>query len=118
MMQSLENLLKSKPGIDYAGTMQRMSDNTVFYTELLRLFFKDNAPERLERALFSKDYQSAIYEAHGLKGTAANLGLLEISKVCAQMLAHLKNNETEESDLLLQDLKQAYLAISDLADHL
>lgn len=117
-MQSLEDLLKSKPGIDYAGTMKRMSDNTVFYTELLRLFFKDNAPERLERALNSKDYQNAIYEAHGLKGTAANLGLLEISKTCAQIHVHLKNNEIEESKLLLNELKQAYLAISDLADQI
>lgn len=117
-MQSLENLLMNQPGLDYADAMRRMSDNTVFYTELLRLFFKDNALERLKEALHSEDCQMAIYEAHGIKGTAANLGLSEISKYAAQIHTHLRNNETEKSKRLLNDLEQAYLTISKLADQL
>lgn len=117
-MQSLDNLLKNQPGIDYADAMKRMSDNTVFYTELLRLFFKDNALERLEDAMDRGDYQCAIYEAHGMKGTAANLGLKEISKFAAQIHAHIKNSDIQKSKCLLKDLKQACLTVSKLANQL
>lgn len=117
-MQSLEKILKSTPGIDYEGAMKRMSDNTVFYAELLRLFFKDNVLDRLEEAIDREDYQRAVYEAHGLKGTASNLGLIEIGKIAAQIHLHLKNNEVDKTESLLYDLRQAYQAVSDLTHQL
>jgi HPt (histidine-containing phosphotransfer) domain-containing protein len=117
-MQTIDNLLKCTPGIDYTGAMKRMSDDTVFYAELLRLFFKDNTLERLEEALNTENYEIAIYEAHSLKGTAANLGLIDISDIAAQIHAHLKKNEIEQSKRLMHDLSQTYLSISRLVSQI
>lgn len=113
-MTKLEGLLKDMPGVDYEGAVKRMSDNAAFYAKLLRLFFADNPLDRLVAALESEDMVKAIYEAHSMKGTAANLGLIRISQTAAQIMVHLKCNETIQAKAMLEELKLENHKVSSL----
>ena len=117
-MHSLEMMLTRIPGVDYESAIKRVSDNTAFYAELLRLFFKDNPSKRLV-VLFDKgDYANAIYEAHSIKGTAANLGLVEISQIAANIHLNLKREDELQVKTMLKELEKACRLMSSMIDQL
>ncbi len=113
-MNNLENVLKSIPGVDYVTAVKRMSDNSALYAELLRLFFNDNPPKRLAAAFEKKDFKQAQLEAHSLKGTAANLGLTDISRIASGVHINLKNEDNITAKALIEELKMACRNISEI----
>lgn len=117
-MNNLEIVLKRIPGVDYVTAVKRMSDNTAFYAELLRLFFNDDPPRRVIAAFEKKDYDKAQFEAHSLKGTAANLGLTDISQIASAVFLHLKNKDFLMAEALLEDLVKACCQVSDITKQL
>lgn len=117
-MHSLEIMLKRIPGVDYESAIERMSDNTAFYVELLRLFFKDNPFKKLAELYDNGDYANAIYEAHSIKGTAANLGLVEIAQIASDIHLNLKREDTVQVVVMLNELEKACLPIISFIDQL
>ncbi len=113
-MNNLEAVLKSIPGVDYVTAVKRMSDNSAFYAELLRLFFNDDPPQRLVAAFEKKDFNQAQLEAHSLKGTAANLGLTEISRIASEVHLNLKNDDNIKAKALIEELTMACRNISQI----
>lgn len=108
----LEVMLKSLPGVDYENAVKRMSDNAVFYAELLRLFFKDDPLARLVDAVDQKDFDDAAFEAHSIKGTAANLGLCDVSRLAAGVSLCLRKGDVAQATAALDELKRVYLSVS------
>ena len=117
-MNKLELLLKGIPGVDYEAAIERMSDNTAIYVELLRLFFKDEPPKKLAAAIVRQDYKEAAYEAHSIKGTAANLGLTEISHLSAVVHMCLKNDEMTHLKVLLEKLEMACCRVKNITNQI
>ncbi len=106
-MNSLEAMLARIPGVDYETAIKRMSDNAAFYAELLRLFFKDDPSKKLAAVMERGDYINAAYEAHSIKGTAANIGLTEISLIASKIHLCLKKGDTKQAKAMLAELEQA-----------
>ena len=117
-MYSLEIMLKRIPGVDYESAIERMSDDTAFYVELLRLFFNDNPSKKLVMLFEKGDYANAIYEAHSIKGTAANLGLVEIAQIAANIHLNLKRKDESQAKTMLQELEKACQLMSSIIDQL
>lgn len=117
-MNRLELMLGCIPGVDYETAIKRMSDNTAIYAELLRLFFKNNPPQKLAEALKKHDYVGAAYEAHSIKGTSANLGLTDISRIAADIHLKLKQGDTAKAQARLDDLEQACHLVSSIVKRL
>lgn len=109
----LKAILKSLPDIDYENAVKRMSDNAVVYAELLRLFFKDDPLARLIDAVDQKDFDGAAFQAHSLKGTAANLGLCGVSRLAALISISLKKGDAVQASAALDELKRAYRAVKE-----
>ena len=117
-MNSLEIMLKRIPGVDYETTVKRMSDNAAFYAALLRLFFNDDPPKRLAEALNKEDYERAAYEAHSMKGTAANLGLTEISRLADGVHINLKSGNITMATAMMTQLQQECEIVNGITNQL
>lgn len=113
-MNDSEQMLKGIQGIDYDSAIRRMSDNTALYAELLRLFFKDSPLKKLKVAIERQDYTSAEYEAHSIKGTAANLGMNDISQMAGKIHLCLKGANFSQAKNCLAELEQACNIVSSI----
>lgn len=74
------------PGIDWEQGLERLGGNHVLYRSLLVQFAQRNqdCASRLEQALEGGDFRQVREISHGLKGSAANLGLQPLSELSAQ----------------------------------
>jgi len=81
--------------------------------ELIEIFYHD-ASERLDRmttALQQNDSAIAALAAHGLKGSAANLGARQLSALCACLEQHAKAGRLRDASDLLSQLQDEYLRV-------
>ena len=111
-MQQVVKALAARPGVDCAGALERLSDNKAMYAQMLWLFFNDTSIEKLTDVLVSGDIQSAILEAHSMKGTAANLGLDALSKLAAHICQCLRDQRLKEARSGLVELELEYSELS------
>lgn len=72
-------------GVDREAALARLAGNAALYGELMKLFFQEDHVGRLRAALAVSDEKKAVFEAHNLKGTAANLGLVRLSGLAAEV---------------------------------
>ncbi|MER2490465.1 response regulator [Catenovulum sediminis] len=84
--------------IDTVAGVKNIAGNIQSYKKLLLKFATNNKNigVRIENALSEKDHDSALRYAHTLKGVAATLGALELSKRAAQLEESLKNNRAQK----------------------
>ena len=80
----------------------RMMDDTELYDRLLKkMFASDDRFERLYRAVDRKDYETAYYEAHQLKGTA---GVLSLKPLFICLTAVVNDLDKKKYEFLAEDL--------------
>lgn len=72
-------------GVDRETALARLAGNAALYGELVELFFQEDHVERLRAALAASNEKKAVFEAHNLKGTAANLGFVRLSGLAAEV---------------------------------
>lgn len=80
------------------------------FNSLLQAYL-DDAPRRLERmheAVAQNDLQGLIDEAHGLKGSSANLGAAELAEVCEQVVRAGREERLSDPLAALERIRQAY----------
>lgn len=106
--------------IDFAGALARLQGNIPLYVTLVERLQQDyqQAPQRLVD-LFSKgQHPQAQRFFHSLKGAAANLGLIRLEQVAAQLEQHVAANEFDAvADTITKLdplLMQALHAVQDL----
>ena len=82
----------------------RMMDDTELYDRLLKkMFASDDRFERLYDAVDRKDYETAYYEAHQLKGTA---GVLSLKPLFTCLTVIVNDLDKHKYEFLAEDLQK------------
>jgi HPt (histidine-containing phosphotransfer) domain-containing protein len=79
-------------GLDIPSALARMGGKEALYNRLLGIFFKGAELSALKESLGNGDISKAAGDAHTLKGTAANLSVVDIQAVAAELEYSLKNS--------------------------
>lgn len=95
-----------------AAAILRLNGNEALYNELLEMFFKDDAVECLHGYLASGDVKSALLTAHGMKGSAANLGLETLSDLAGNVERSLRDNDVAAAQEAFSKLQREFDTIS------
>ena len=86
MMAEYAEALK-RNGIDYDGAMERFGGNAELYERLALKFLDDTHFAALEQALAGGDVDTAVREAHTLKGVAGNLSFTALYEAASKVNA-------------------------------
>lgn len=108
-------------GADVATTLEeRFMGNEALYVRFLKKFLADANYGQLKEALLSGDTKGIELKAHTLKGVCATLGLTELSDKFSQVVAMVRNGETDDAKLKthIEDagnkLRQVLMVIQEL----
>ncbi len=115
-----ENDAPRLAGVATDEAMECVNGNASLYRKILALFREGQADavERIHEACRSGDIKSAAMQAHTLKGSAGNVGALELAKATKELELALKNEQTDLAGALLEsvgELLNALLAEIDRA---
>ena len=105
MMAEYAEALK-RNGIDYDGAMERFGGNAELYERLALKFLDDTHFAALEQALAGGDVDTAVREAHTLKGVAGNLSFAALYEAASKVNAALR-----EGDALMDPVRSAHAAV-------
>ena len=83
-------------GLNVQEALQRLLGNEELYQKLLQEFALDQeaAVTAAQEAMLQEDWEVAVRTAHTLKGSAANLGAMALSKAAAQLEMALRAKDT------------------------
>jgi len=87
--------------IDFEDGLNRIGGNLKLYKRLLQGFVDGNYFEKLANALSRGDMDDAKLQAHTLKGVGANLSLVKVRALSAQLEEALKDGTDYSSCLEL-----------------
>lgn len=91
-------------GFDYFDALNRLRGKEDLLRNMLYRFISDNhaADQRLHDLIASKQYREAERLAHTIKGSGANLGLVELSAVASKIEKELKLGSERLPNKLLE----------------
>lgn len=102
-------------GGKYESVLDRLQDGKIIYKFLLR-FLKDQTYGNLKKAISDNDVQAAFLAAHTLKGTAANLGLDDLSAAASVLTEELRGAQAFPENISVASVDEAYYtAIKNIA---
>lgn len=97
------------PGIDIDAGLRRVAGNRQLYSRILKQFSKDNADlvRRLNAALVKSDRNQAIHMTHALKGSAGNIGALQLYQLATSLNDILKNkpDDHDQTEPLIRQME-------------
>ncbi|MCL2046232.1 MAG: Hpt domain-containing protein [Oscillospiraceae bacterium] len=102
----METNINNNENINIADALARIGGNEKLYKTLLGRFLEGNHLEVLNDAINSGDREEATRQAHTLKGVSANLSLVKINTLTAEIERLLHGGEDYEE--CLNELKQAF----------
>ena len=98
--------VKHEDYIDVEDAVHRIGGNRDLYKRLLGRFVDGNHFETLVNALDSGDMEEAAHLAHTLKGVSANLSLVKVMSITAELEYCIK--EGADHTGRLAELREAY----------
>jgi|GEM_PF-923430 len=106
-----------KPYANLEEGLGRLMNNKGLYSKLLKRFQTNTeAVNSIEALLTAGDTQKALEEIHAIKGTSANLSLVNIQEAAASLEADLKYVTGENKDSLFEALKESFNKTMGLLD--
>lgn len=86
--------LEDLPGVNLGPVMELLGGDKALLGQLLGDFLGEfeGLPDEAEAALLAGETECLTRRMHTLKGTAANLGLMELSRLAANVEMALKQN--------------------------
>ena len=103
------------PVWDIDEALQRVRGKEKFLVSLVELFMKD-MPDRiveLEQAVGKQDIDEAQAIAHAIKGVAANLSAIALSRLAAQLEQAAKNQQPEAVEANMANIVEAYPLVTE-----
>jgi PAS domain S-box-containing protein len=94
--------------LDKAAALESLDNDENLYGELAQIF-RRNTPLRLEElqvAFRERDREAAARAAHSLKGNAATVGAMPLSRLADAAYAHLRQGRWTEAEALLPGLAE------------
>lgn len=101
-------------GVDIDGAIFRLCNNIDLYKKLLNKFLEDKNFEMLIDSLENSDYKNIEIYAHTLKGLSGNLGFVELSKTCAEMVESIRKEELDSLSNIEEKIKSQYMELTTL----
>ncbi len=95
--------------LDKAAALQSLDNDEILYAELVQIF-RRNTPLRLEElqaGFQEKDREAAARAAHSLKGNAATVGAMPLSRLADAAYGHLRQGRWAQAEALLPGLAEA-----------
>jgi PAS domain S-box-containing protein len=95
---------------DRQALLERVGEDEAFVQDLIQLFLKD-VPERLEElreAVASGNVGLIEEKAHTVKGTAANMAAVELSKIALEIETAAKNDELMLMGPMMKKLEKGF----------
>lgn len=90
-------------GVNTQEAVERMNNNSAFYIRMLGKFTSELANHEVMPYLESGDLQTAVTNAHTLKGLTGNLSVTPLYKAYTEIVALLRGNEPEKAKQLMAD---------------
>lgn len=100
---SLINELKEL-GADVNDGLNRFMNNSSLYETCLRKFIAAAKNLEVLPCFETGDYEKAVNNAHTLKGLTGNLSITPLYSAYTEIVAMLRNNETENAKKTLMDI--------------
>ncbi|WP_051303608.1 response regulator [Psychromonas aquimarina] len=97
--------LQELPGININDALMRVGGNKDLYKKLLLTFSRNSSVEKISQALSQDNWEDGKLYAHGLKGTAANLGMTDMQNAAQALEESIKlqqQDAVEKSFALVQ----------------
>lgn len=103
-------LAREKLIFDRAALLSRLGGNQGLLAEFTEMFIQsaDEHLAALLAALAEKDYQTARSRAHGIKGSAANVGGDALAAAAAELDQALREGKLESAERLVAELEEQY----------
>lgn len=98
-------------GVDVEPTLKRFCGDEELLVEMLHEFAAENLAEELPEALARGDYHQIELTAHAVKGTSANLGLVELSARCNDAVQAVRTGELDGIDGLVSAVVECYRSV-------
>ena len=93
-------MLKHEDYIDIDDGLKRIGGNMVLYKRLLATFVEGkHIMTSLVESLEKKDLNDAVHYTHTLKGMSANLSLVKISSLSAELEKQILDGQEHADDL-------------------
>lgn len=99
LFEELNNL-----GADTEGALQRFMNNTALYEKFLGKLTENVNNLKVMPYLDDGDYETALSNAHTLKGVTGNLSITPLYKAYSDIVAMLRANEPEKAKSILTDI--------------
>jgi methyl-accepting chemotaxis protein len=88
--------------LDLKGALKRLGGQRQLYGKVLRKFESESAKAHaiITRHIATSDMEAALRMAHTVKGAAAAIGAVNLSKVVAELETAIRDNSSETGNLL------------------
>ncbi len=101
-------------GYDYAGAIERVSDDEELLRSLLDMFLADANYTALMSALAVRDAQAGFQAAHSLKGSSGMLGLTGLFEALRSITEPLRRGDAERALSCREAVEREYAAAADM----
>ncbi|MGI9277362.1 MAG: transporter substrate-binding domain-containing protein [Endozoicomonas sp.] len=107
--------IRALPGIDQDDGLARVIGNRDLYRRLLENFYHDQQSDldMLYGYLDSRDWQTARYLVHGIKGAAGSLGGAGLQIAASRLEAALRSSASLPEQALMDDFSSAFNEVMD-----
>jgi two-component system sensor histidine kinase/response regulator len=104
--------------IDYASALERIGGDREFLNELLTIYVEefDSSALALDQALQAQDYTVIQEVGHSLKGSSANLSLLQLRDKAYQIETAGREENLELARSSAEELKQEFRRLQEHLD--
>jgi HPt (histidine-containing phosphotransfer) domain-containing protein len=101
--------------IDLESALERTGDDMEFLKELLEMFMEDFNPkcQELEEAIQAKNFTGIKEIGHYLKGSSANLSLMQLREAAYQMEVSGKDENLEKAKSTLEVLRKEFARLEE-----
>lgn len=100
-------------GVDVEPTLKRFYGDCDLLVEMLHEFAAEGLADQLPDALASGDLDRVERVAHAVKGTSANLGLMELSARCNDVVQAVRAQQLDNLDVLVAAAVERYRTVRD-----
>lgn len=98
---------------DEQKLMERMAGRLDLWEECVMLFPRGEIIDEMDAALQAGDAKRFYGEVHRLKGNLANFGFEDAAECAMEVLAALKQDDTERATQLYAELRRVYTQITE-----
>ena len=98
-------------GMGKPEAMERFGGNAALYERLALKFLDDAHFAALEQALADGDVDTAVREAHTLKGVAGNLSFTALYEAASKVNAALREGDLAEATARMDPIRNAHAAV-------